>query len=278
MNTKVNATIIKETEKAYQLTVEYWTSDTTPIKTATMWVPKSQCTVDAGQVTEIADWILNQWVAQRNDYMKKNGYSTHRHSICFDMAEYEHIKAVKKAKQEAFRAEVQEALEATVAYVKPYADRYMSELAHDAQFIYDNYKDSGILPTEIVDAINVIAAEISKEFGSSAAVVGITKEIADSWWDTFVEKHNTFESVRDYLWFELGEHRCVYGVNLFGYETRNKIKMSNGMPVSESILSQVIGGTTDPKDTLLGKKFKKNWDLYNRFIDIVNRMFYLTKK
>lgn len=278
MKTKVNATITKETEKAYQLTVEYWTTDTAPIKTASMWAPKSQCTIEDGRVTEVEDWILGQWVAKHNEFMKKAGYSNHRNSVHFSMAEYESIRATKNAKQEAFRAEVQEALESTVAFVKPYADRYMSELAHDAQFIYDNYKDSGILPTEIVDAIKVIAAEISKEFGSSAAVVGITKEIADSWWDTFVEKHSTFESVRDYLWFELGEHRCVYGVNLYGYETRNKIKMSNGMPVSENTLWQIIRGTTDPKDTLLGKKFKKNWDLYNRFIDIVNRMFYLTKK
>lgn len=278
MNTKVNATIVKESEKAYQLTIEYWTSANTPIKNTTMWVPKSCCTVVDGRVTEIADWILNKWVADRTEYMKSRGYFNRNSRISFSMDEYASINATAKAKQEAFRAEVQEALEATVAFVKPYADRYMSELAHDAQFIYDNYKDSGILPTEIVDAIKDIAAKLTKEFGTSAAVVGITKEIADSWWDTFVEKHSTFESIRDYLWFELGEHRCVYGVNLYGYETRNKIKMSNGMPVSENTLWQIIRGTTDPKDTLLGKKFKKNWDLYNRFIDIVNRMFYLTKK
>lgn len=265
MNTKVNATIVKETEKAYQLTIEYWTSDTAPIKNTTMWVPKSCCTVVNGQVTEIADWILNKWVADRAEYMKKNGYSTHRHSICFDMAEYEHIKAVKKEKQDAFRAELDETITVTAEFVKPYANDYMQELAWDAHFVYDNYRDSDILTDETKVALAEIAAEITKEFGIKAE--------SGDWWDSFVEKHATFESIRDFLWMEIGERCGVYGVNLYDYTVYCRIKLNNGLRVSENMLRQAIGGTAHPEDTLLAKKFKKNWALYNKFYSLVNSMF-----
>lgn len=58
MNTKINATIVKESENAYQVTIEHWTSANAPIKNTTMWVPKGHCTVVDGKVTEVADWIL----------------------------------------------------------------------------------------------------------------------------------------------------------------------------------------------------------------------------
>ena len=265
MKTKVNATITKETEKAYQLTVEYWPSDTTPIKTASMWVPKSQCTIEDGRVTEVEDWILGQWVAKHNEFMKKAGYSNHRNSVHFDMAEYENIKATKKAKQAAFEAELNETLAVTAEFVKPYADDYMQELAWDARFICDNYKDSDIIANETKAALAEIAAEITKEFGIKAE--------SGNWWDSFVEKHATFESVRDFLWHEVGERCGVYGVNLYDFRIMCQIKLNNGLRVSESMLRQAIGGTVRPEDTLLAKKFKKNWAIYKKFYSIVDAMF-----
>lgn len=265
MKIKVNATITKETEKAYQLTVEYWTTDTAPIKTASMWAPKSQCTIEDGRVTEVEDWILAQWVAKHNEFMKKAGYSNHRNSVHFSMAEYESIKATKKAKQAAFEAELNETLAVTVEFVKPYADDYMQELAWDARFIYDNYKDSDILTDETKAALAEIAAEITKEFG--------IKTESGNWWDSFVEKHTTIESIRSFLCMEVCERCGVYGVNLYDYTVYCRIKLNNGMRVSESILRQVVSGTVRPEDTLLAKKFKKNWVIYNKFYGIVNAMF-----
>lgn len=265
MNTKVNATIVKETEKAYQLTIEYWTSDTAPIKNTTMWVPKSCCTVVNGQVTEIADWILNKWITDRVDYMRQRGYSNRNSRISFDMDEYVYINKAKQAKSDAFKAELAETIEVTAAYVKPFADQYMSELAWDAQFIYDTYKDSNILPAEIMDALKGIAAEITKAFGIR------TEE--GEWWDNFAKERTTFEAVRDFLWMEIGERCGVYGVDLHRYEVRHSIKLNNGLPVSESTLDQIICNAAHPDKTLLAKKFKKNWDFYNKFYSIVNSMF-----
>lgn len=265
MRTKVNATITKETEKAYQITVEYWTTDTAPIKTASMWAPKSQCTIEDGRVTEVEDWVLGDWVAKHNEFMKKAGYSNQRNSVHFSMAEYESIKATKKAKEDAFKAELNETITVTAEFVKPYADDYMQELAWDAHFIYDNYKDSNILADETKAALAEIAAEITKEFG-------IKTEIGN-WWDSFVEKHTTFESIRDFLCMEVCERRGVYGIDLSDYTVKCRIKLNNGMRVSESTLRQVVGGTVRPEDTLLAKKFKKNWVIYNKFYGIVNAMF-----
>lgn len=265
MKIKVNATITKETEKAYQLTVEYWTTDTAPIKTASMWTPKSQCTVEDGRVTEVEDWILAQWVAKHNEFMKKAGYSNHRNSVHFSMEEYESIKATKKAKQAAFEAELNETLAVTAEFVKPYANDYMQELAWDAQFIYDNYKDSDILTDETKAALAEIAAEITKEFG--------IKTESGNWWDSFVEKHTTIESIRSFLCMEVCERCGVYGVNLYDYTVYCRIKLNNGMRVSESMLRQVVSGTVRPEDTLLAKKFKKNWAIYNKFYGIVSAMF-----
>lgn len=265
MKTKVNATITKETEKAYQITVEYWTTDTAPTKTASMWAPKSQCTIEDGRVTEVEDWILNQWVAKHNEFMKKAGYSNHRNSVHFSMAEYESIRAVKKEKQDAFMAELDETITVTAEFVKPYANDYMQELAWDAHFVYDNYKDSDILTDETKVALAEIAGEITKEFGIKAE--------SGDWWDSFVEKHTTFESIRDFLWMEIGERCGVYGVNLYDYTVYCRIKLNNGLRVSENMLRQAIGGTVRPEDTLLAKKFKKNWALYNKFYSIVNSMF-----
>ena len=52
MNKKVTTNIVKETEKAYQLNVLYWTLFDKPEKTATMWVPKSCCDIEDGKVKQ----------------------------------------------------------------------------------------------------------------------------------------------------------------------------------------------------------------------------------
>ena len=137
MNTRVNETIIKESEKAYQATIENWTSANAPIKDTTMWVPKGQCTVVGGKVTEVADWILNRWAKDHADYMRRNGYSHRDMRINFNMDEYTDINNDEKARQVVFEAETKETLDGIVSYIKPYAKQNKKELAWDAQIIYE---------------------------------------------------------------------------------------------------------------------------------------------
>lgn len=80
--TKVSATIVKETEKAYQLDVTYWTQADKPTKTANMWCPKSCCTITEKECL-VADFILNQWVEKHNEYIRQ--YTTRLPSISFNM-------------------------------------------------------------------------------------------------------------------------------------------------------------------------------------------------
>lgn len=110
-----------------------------------------------------------------------------------------------------------------------------------------------------------VNATITKGFGIKAE--------NGNWWDSFVEKHTTIESIRSFLWHEVGERCGVYGVNLYDYTVYCRIKLNNGMRVSESILRQVVSGTVRPEDTLLAKKFKKNWAIYKKFYSIVDAMF-----
>lgn len=277
MNTRVNTTIVKESEKAYQVKIEYWTSANAPIKNTTMWVPKGQCTVVDGKVTEVADWILNRWTKDHADYMRRNGYGYRDMRISFNMDEYARINKDEEARQVAFDAETKETLEAIVAYIEPYATQYMKELAWDAQFIYENYKDAGILPAEVLDRIKATGDMVAKEFGVAAPKIGICRRTADTWWDRFVENHTTFESIRDFIWFELSDRNSVYGCNIYDYRTLDQIKLNDGRGVAENPLYHIIGGNTDPRATMLGRKFKRNWTIYDQFVDIFTEMGRLSK-
>ena len=277
MNTKVNATIVKESEKAYQVTIEYWTSTNAPIKNTTMWVPKGQCTVVDGKVTEVADWILNKWAKDHADYMRRNGYSHRDMRISFNMDEYTDINRDEKARRAAFEAETKETLEAIVTYIKPYATQYMKELAWDAQFIYENYKDVDILPAEVLGRIKEVGTMIANEFGVAAPKIGICQQTADTWWDRFVENHTTVESIHDFLWFELSDRSGVYGCNIYDYRTLDQIKLGDGRSVTENTLYHIVGGNADPRTTMLGRRFKRNWAIYDQFVDIVNMMGNISK-
>ena len=278
MNTKVNATIVKESEKAYQVTIEYWTSANAPIKDTTMWVPKGQCTVVDGKVTEVADWILNKWAKDHADYMRRNGYNHRDMRISFNMDEYTDINRDEKARQAAFEAETKETLEAIVTYIEPYATQYMKELAWDAQFIYENYKDVDILPAGVLGRIKEVGAMIANEFGIAAPKIGICQHTADTWWDRFVENHTTFESIHDFLWLELSDRSGVYGCNIHDYRTLDQIKLGDGRGVAENTLYYIVGGNADPRTTMLGRRFKRNWVMYDQLVDIVNMMGGLSKK
>ena len=97
MNKKVTTTIMKETEKAYQLNVQYWTLFDKPEKTATMWVPKSCCDIEDGKVTGIADWILDKWVKEYNDRISY--YKARSSRVSFDMKEKEYLMKRKKIRR-----------------------------------------------------------------------------------------------------------------------------------------------------------------------------------
>lgn len=269
MYKKVTTNIVKETEKAYQLNVLYWTLFDKPEKTATMWVPKSCCDIEDGKVTGIAEWILDKWIKDYNDRISY--YKSRSNRVSFDMEQKEYLMKKEEDKNAAFKAELAETLEVVSEYVKPYANLYMMEMGFVASFISKNYKGLGIIPSDKLEAFENIGNKIAKEFGV------ITKEThkGDAWfnfWDHFVENHPTLESVRDFLVNELHyDSNAVYGVSLYDY--RVTLTLSNGKRIEHSMIDKIIMHGNTPEKSLLGKNFKNNWKFYNEIKHIVESMF-----
>lgn len=271
MNKKVTTNIVKETEKAYQLNVLYWTLFDKPEKTATMWVPKSCCDIEDGKVTGIAEWILDKWVKEYNDRISY--YKARSNRVSFDMKEKEYLMKKEEDKNAAFKAELAETLEVVSEYVKPYANLYMMEMGFVASFISKNYKGLGIISSDKLEALENIGNKIAKEFGV------ITRETyynSDNWFDywnnKFMKYHTTLESVRDFLVNELHYgSNAVYGVSLYDY--RVTLTLSNGKRIEHSMIDKIIMHGNTPEKSLLGKNFKNNWKFYNEIKHIVESMF-----
>ena len=265
MNKKVSTTIVKETEKAYQLNVLYWTLFDKPEKTATMWVPKSCCDIEDGKVTGIAEWILDKWI---KDYNERISYYRSRiNRVSFDMEQKEYLMKKEEDKNAEFKAELAETLEVVAEYVKPYADRYMREIGFIMSFISKNYTD--VIPSDTLNEFENIGNKITKEFGA------ITRD-SDAWfdyWDNkFMKHHTTLESVRDFLVNELRyDSNAVYGVSLYDY--RVTLTLSNGKRIEHSMIDKIIMHGNTPEKSLLVKKFKSNWKFYNEIKHIVESMF-----
>ena len=116
--TKVSASIVKETEKAYQVEVLYWTKFDNPVKKATMWSPKSCTKTEDGKVTEIATFILNRWMEEhRNVIRNHSNYAADKMRIEWDIEYKERL--MKKDAEE--KAASRKHFDEVVAYYLPLA-------------------------------------------------------------------------------------------------------------------------------------------------------------
>lgn len=123
---KVVSNIIRETEKAYQLTVSYWTKVDKPAKEAKMWCPKSCCKTEDGKVVEVAEFILNNWEKEHNDYIRS--YTRVIPNISFDMAAKEARLANMKEQEQREKEVFAERVARISAKAEPYATKFMQEL------------------------------------------------------------------------------------------------------------------------------------------------------
>lgn len=271
MNKKVTTNIVKETEKAYQLNVLYWTFFDKPEKTATMWVPKSCCDIEDGKVTGIAEWILDKWIKDYNDRISY--YRSRSNRVSFDMEQKEYLMKKEEDKNAAFKAELAETLEVVAEYAKPYADRYMRELGFIALFISKNYTD--VIPSNILNEFENIGNKIAKEFGAITRDCYNSDKWFDYWDNKFMKCYTTLESVRNFLVRELhldyAGNAVVYDVSLYDY--RLTLTLSNGKRIEPSMIDKIIMHDNTPEKSLLGKKFKSNWKFYNELKRITESMF-----
>lgn len=74
--TKVTAKILRIKGKAFKLNIYYWTEPDKPYSSDTIWCPKSLCKTVDDKVTEVADFILEEFVREHSN----------AHNLSFDMS------------------------------------------------------------------------------------------------------------------------------------------------------------------------------------------------
>lgn len=262
----VTADTLKETEKAYQLRVSYWTTERAPIKTTDMWVPKSCAQVTDGKVSAVADWILNKWADQRAEHIT---YRASKYSPRFDIDGYHARVEAEKEKVRKWNEDVDTTVAAVVEFATPYAIDFMQRTAFVGHLVYGTFKNSDILTAEELASLKSVSDRMEKAFGKwSKADDQRFKEFADE----FPSKYTTLKQVSDFLWLEVDFP--TLGVKLYNSDIRSQLKLPNGNPVSDDMLFNVLHGY---ETSIVAKKFKKNFAFHKEFkkivIDIMDREF-----
>lgn len=180
--TSVSAVIIKETEKAYQAEVLYWTKFDQPTKKAKMWIPKSCSKVQDNKLTEVAQFILNNWEKEHREAVEcHSAYAAKRMNIEWDM---EHKEALIKAKAEEDAAHKKH-LEDIIAKFLPLATdgshKMLAELGTIAQVFGRIYKENGI-EAEPCDKFISWGEKVCKKYGELEPA------------DEYYEKAKTFDA------------------------------------------------------------------------------------
>ena len=255
----VTADTLKETEKAYQLRVSYWTTERAPIKTADIWAPKSCVQVTDGKVSAIADWILNKWAAQRAEHIP---HSAAKYNPRFDLDGYRAAVEHEKAEVNKWKEEMEATVAVVVDFVTPYANEFMQQTAFAGHLVYDTFKNSDLLTAEELTALKNISDRMEKNFGkwSKADDQNIKKFVEE-----FPSKYTTLKEVADFLWREVDFP--TLGANMYNTDVRKKLKLPNGNLVSDNMLFNVLTGY---ETSTVGKKFKKNFAFHIEFKKIVN--------
>lgn len=260
--TQVTTTTLKETEKAYQLRVSYWTTERAPIKTTNIWVPKSCTEVTDGKVTGIADWVLNNWANQRAEYIS---HRASKYNPCFDIAGYHAAIEAEKEKIRKRKEEVNLTVATVVEFVTPYSIDFMGKLAETGHLVYNTFKNSDILTAEELASLKDVSDRMEKDFGKwSKTDDQRVKEFEKE----FPSKYTTLKKVADFLWLETDFP--TLGVKIYNPDVRKKLKLPNGNLVSDNMLFIILQGN---ENSTVGKKFKKNFAFHNEFKKIVISIF-----
>ena len=256
--TKVSSKVVRESEKAYQLEVSYWTKFDAPIKTAKMWCPKSCSKVENGVVVEVATFILDKWVEEHNNYVRQ--HTRVLPNISFDIAHKEALVAREKEDTANNRAYRKELVERAYNVALPYADARMREMASIAivwgGFFVKNKKFNVAKTEELV----ALGHKIEAVYGLCEKYS--TEEIASE-----VENYLSL-SKDDFLRYGLQEftERWIFGDLYFRLdESYNERTFGFTQKDFYNITYAACGGLAKSE---LGKKFKKQIEFTNAFKEI----------
>lgn len=240
----VTASIVRETEKAYQVEVQYWTKADQPVKKAKMWVPKSCSKVEDGKVTQIADFILRQWEQEHLEYIKSFSSLTASHTrIDYDIARKEELVRREKEKQAAYKKHIDDIIAKYLPTVTESSHKMLAELGTIAQAFGRIWKEEG---TDAITCDEFVAwgKDVCKKYGEL--------EPTDEYYEKakkFDEKDRRFVVGYIYDTWVFGDFRAdYYGKEKDFYEV---------------------------KDYLIQKKFKKECDLGHQYMAFVEKLYKL---
>ena len=219
----VTADTLKETEKAYQLSISYWTTERASIKTANIWVPKSCAQVTDKKVSAVADWVLNKWTAQRAEYIT---YRASKYTPRFDIAGYHAAIEAEKEKTRKWNEEADATVAAIVELVAPFAVDFMQRTAYFGHLVYDTFKNSDLLTAEELTSLKDISGRMRKVFGRWTKADNPEVEVFAQ---EFPSKYTTLKEVADFLWLEADFP--TLGIKLHKQSVYHTLKLANGNPV-----------------------------------------------
>ena len=141
---EVTATAIRETEKAYQAEVKYWTKFDAPVKTAKMWVPKSCCAAENSTITSIDKFILDKWEEEhRNLIGTHSSYAARKMHIEWDLKRKEG-ELKKAAEEDASRKKhINDTIAKYLPEVTKTSHKLMAELGSIARTYGRIWKEEG---------------------------------------------------------------------------------------------------------------------------------------
>ena len=164
----VTANILRESAKAYQVEVSYWTSAGAPVKKAKMWAPKSCSEVKDGVVTGIADFVLAGWEKDHYEYCRQ--FSRRGSEVKWDLAHREALREKAKKEADDYKALIKKVAD----FVKPYAKDEVATCAA-CWVVYGEYaaKELGI---EDGMKLAEYGRELQKKYGVNKQVMDYCKE------------------------------------------------------------------------------------------------------
>lgn len=254
----VTATILKETQKAYYVSVKYFTEKGLSIKEAKMWCPKSCCVIENGNVTKIADFVLNRWQQEHFNFLKSKGYKSS--PICFDLSHLQNTLDKKKKEKDEYQTFYDEVLSKLVEDLAPIADKNIKEVGQYSKMLGLYLSFKGLAPSDKCDRLINFGDIIANEFGNAE----------NNWAVDFFNRNPSDE--------ELWDMTPQYANNLFdGFSVRNRIvdyPKNNKYSVEQIVeyeLKYFWGqfGEEDRRKCKLYKAFKKYANYFDKFNEIV---------
>ena len=161
---EVECEILKETEKAYYVSVKYFTeSGSASGKEAKMWCPKSCCAVENGRVIRIAQFVLDRWLTEYSDFIRSKGGRVP--SVMFSRADKDFIEKRKRDEIEEYKDFRKRVLDALTCDVKPVADYNLQTVGLFARYLGGYLLKYG-KPAGKCNELVALGETIGKEFGN----------------------------------------------------------------------------------------------------------------